>query len=189
MDILGSVVGAVATGGVSGILGMVGGITNRVIDFKVAKSNNEVKKYQIDTDLEEAKLEAEMNTNLARMETETAREQAVLASQTAMDAAASEDFQAAHASDKATYSRKGGPFLLTLVDFMRGTARVMGLYFLCYLTWDISSDIDFQAAFALMDKEQVFDIVVMVIQFIMGLTGMAFGFYYGNRAPNPSRQK
>ena len=182
--------GLLTTGGLSGIAGLIGGVTNRFIDYRVAKIKNQFAMRKLELDHAEAKFEAENQLKMQSLENEAQREADMVAADVEKGRQASSDMQATLASDRATYSTERMPWwdLRVIADFFRATVRIFVLYFLIYMCWKITSQLGALDLAEVISKEDAYQIIKYVIHMVFGITWMAAGFYYANRAPNPSRQ-
>ena len=182
IEILASVLGAVFSGGATGLLGI--GI-QRWFDFKNRQQDIEITKLQLANAIELAKMETERATRVAEMDMEARFVEA--------DAAV---MQASFRHDSASYlnpeaqRRKGfiGAFvtlLMALVDFLRGILRPGMTAYLCGLVtvmffWVQSTSERYGMN---LTPEQAFQMMMQIIATILYAFTVSTTWWFGTRPP------
>lgn len=182
IEILASVLGAVFSGGATGLLGI--GI-QRWFDFKNRQQDIEIVKLQLANTIELAKMETERATRVAEIDMEARFVEA--------DASV---MQATFRHDAASYlspdaqKRKGwvGGFviaLMALVDFLRGILRPGMTAYLCGLVtvmffWVRSTAERYGLT---LSPEQAFQMMMQIIMTILYVFTVSTTWWFGTRPP------
>lgn len=182
MDILGTVLGAVFSGGATGLLGV---IVQRWFDHKAKEQEIEVVKLQLANAVELSKLETERTTRVAEIEMEGKFAEA--------DAST---MQASFKHDSATYvsqdaqKRKGFVgglvlFMMASVDFLRGILRPGMTAYLCALVTVMFfwvRDLADKAGIGL-TGDQAFQLMLQIIVTILYVFTTCATWWFGARPP------
>lgn len=182
IEILTSVLGAVFSGGATGLLGI--GI-QRWFDFKNRQQDIEITKLQLANAIELAKLEADRATRVSEMDMEA---RFVEADAGVMQASFRHD--AANYLSPEAQKRKGwvGGFVITLmalVDFLRGVLRPGMTAYLCGLVtvmffWVQSTSERYGMSLA---PEQSFQMMMQIIVTILYVFTVSATWWFGTRPP------
>lgn len=184
-----TITGLLASGGVTGIVGLIGGLFQRGIDIKVAKIKAALEKTRLEFRHKEVELESQTQLQIQQTQSETDIERDVIAANTADAQLSSADYRAALKSDKATYSKPGMQWWhpLVLVDMAKGMVRIVVVIWLLYLLHEVSAAIGLLEVVRTLSPEQRFELAMHVINGILQLCFLSVGFYFGQRAPAPSK--
>lgn len=182
IEILTSVLGAVFSGGATGLLGI--GI-QRWFDFKNRQQDIEITKLQLANAIELAKLEADRATRVSEMDMEA---RFVEADAGVMQASFRHD--AANYLSPEAQKRKGwvGGFVITLmalVDFLRGALRPGMTAYLCGLVtvmffWVQSTSERYGMS---LTPEQAFQMMMQIIVTILYVFTVSATWWFGTRPP------
>lgn len=170
-----------STGGLSGIFGLAGGILNRVVDHKTTVAKLKFKEKEMQARENELRIEGELNLKLQQSQSETDIERDVIAAGREADQTASADYRAALESDKAAYWKKGAPKMLAVVDFLRGTVRIVCIYILLAMSGWIIYNLNLLDAVNDLTIKQRYDLMMHVVTTILSMTTLGLAFYFGNR--------
>lgn len=185
MEILGSVLAAVFSGGATGLIGTV---LQRWFDFKNKQQDIEVVKLQLANAVELAKMESERATRVAELDMEARFVEA--------DAAV---MQASFQNDKAAYLapaaqiRKGWVgsvvvLMMASVDFLRGILRPGMTAYLCGLVTVMFFWVrDVAARYGVtLQPDQAFQLMMQIVVTILYVFTTCATWWFGSR---PQRQK
>lgn len=186
---LGEIAGLLASGGATGILGLAGGLFQRHMDTKAARIKADSERTRLEYRHKEIELESNTQLQIQKNASETDIARDVIAADTALAQLDSADYRAAIASDKATYSKSGMAWWhpLVWVDAAKGLVRIVVIFWLLYLLQQISVSLGLLEVVKNMGVEQQFELVMQIVNGILQLCFLSVGFYYGQRAPAPSK--
>jgi len=184
-----TITGLLASGGVTGVIGLIGGLFQRGIDIKVAKVKASLEKTRLEFRQKEVETEANAQLQLQQTQTEADIERDAMAANTAESQLSSADYRAALKSDRATYSSKGMQWWhpLVWVDAMKGMVRIVVVIWLLYLLHEVSAAIGILEVVKTLTIDQRFELAMHIINGILQLCFLSVGFYFGQRAPAPSK--
>jgi len=176
--------GFLTSGVLGGITGLLGGVFNRVMDFKTLKVSNEFELSKLKQ--EEALLQMEIKRDVDMAKTEAAMH---------VDLGELEALKKSYDADKATYTKDGidkYPWAmkgLALVDIVRGFTRplltlyldiiltVIAVFIICHYM-----EIDKQ----LLTPADEAKMVVMILDAVIYLATTATGWWFGSRGKRVS---
>ena len=173
-----------ASGGITGIMGLLGGLSQRWMDLKLAKEKFALQKHRLDMQYKEASLEAQTSLQMTTIKTEATTEQELLKAETEANKQSSMDLRAAMAADKASYSKEGMAWWhpMVLVDFSRGMIRQIITIWSLWLMHTISNKIGLTLVLETLTDEQKFEMAQDMVQAIIALVFLCVGFYFGQKA-------
>ena len=169
LDFLGNIFGAIASGGITGLIGT--GIT-AFIEHKKQKAANEHEEKMVALEQQTIKLEAEMAVK---------KTEAQYAGET--EVAEANAFATSFSTDKATFVKSDDSLftkiLFTIVDFVRGMTRPILTFYLCsvttwmgYKVYVLSKGIQPAQAYALLNN---------IIYVVLYLTTTCCLWWFGTR--------
>jgi hypothetical protein len=168
-----------------GITGLLGGIVNRIADYKMTKERHKHEQVMAENDFAYLKLETERDIQVAREQANIAREQAGLdAMAKSYEADQRKYLEAGMLKDAHPYISGAIAVAMAFVDFVRGMTRPGLTLYLCILTTLIyfnmqgllkELDVEF-------DADKAANIVAMLVDAVIYLTTMAVGWWFATRA-------
>jgi hypothetical protein len=179
-DLLGTVLGAILSGGATGILGVVAqryaDYKNRELDLAREKQQQEFELAKRARDIEQARIEAEGRLEVVKTET---------AGRT--DVADADAFKASFQAEPLKYTESGMPlsrwqrWAFVLLDFIRGVVRPGITLYLCVLTtliyWQAQSVLD--AVYV--SPEDAYALVKTIVAQVIYLTTTVVLWWFGTR--------
>ena len=184
-----AITGLLASGGATGVIGLVGGLFQRGMDLKVAKIKAGIEKVRLEFRHKEVETEATTQLKVQQMATEAQVESDALAAESASQSMSSADYRAALKSDRATYSKDGMAWWhpLVWVDCAKGMVRIIVVVWLLWLLREVSEAIGILQVVQTLTIDQRFELAMHIINGILQLCFLSVGFYFGQRAPAPSK--
>ena len=183
-DWLGDALGAILSGGVTGIAGAALNTWGELAKAKQAAAHE-----QAMADLNQKGLRLEAELNLRRIETE---------GEVAMNLQAAKTLAASYEHDRATYSTEAvgglsgawgsvGRFLLVLVDVARGFVRpALTLYLAAVVTWLLLEVFHLAGGIeGALDAAAVVDLLQQVVLVILYITATVIFWWFGGRQKGP----
>jgi len=161
-----------ASSGFGALLGWLGGVANRMLDFKTRKLDIEMRKLDHahelalrDKDMETMRLEAERDVHVATVEGAATVEQAAYAA-----------LAASHAADKASYGIK-------FVDGVRGLVRpvLTGVLAVSALSITYTLLDMLRTGGPVLSVEQRLGLAVLSVEWVLFQASVCIGWWFANR--------
>jgi len=186
---LDSILSLLASGGATGIVGLVGGLFQRHVDLKAMRVKADMEKVRLEYRHKEVQTEASTQLRLQRVSTEAEIERDMIAADTASAQLSSDDYRAALKSDKATYSKAGMQWWhpLVWVDAAKGMVRIVVVLWTLWLLHSVMDAVGVLQVVGGLSAEQQFEMVMHIVNGVIQLAFLTTGFYFGQRAPAPSK--
>lgn len=174
-----------ATGGITGLAGLLGGLSQRWLDIKIKREELKLVELNRKFDLEETKLEIDSALKLSATEAETTRLAGIEETTRTTTKEDAKDFRAALAAEAkgSVYSTPSTPWWhpKSLVDAVRGFIRPAITVWTLYLLSQISYSIDTVAILTAITPQHKFDLAMQIYHAIISLTFLTVGFWFGQR--------
>jgi hypothetical protein len=188
MGSLFSLLGAAASGGATGLLGIalqsVFGFATQWLKLKEQKQQNEHELAMKAADLNIMKEEWAGRASVAKTEGETAKDVAASTAFASTLLKEPEKFGFVPVEPKgwlATLVYWLGWSLLTAVDFIRGSVRPALTVYLCYITTSVWFEARHLASLEDLEPAQVLQLLTVVIETILYLTTTCVTWWFGTR--------
>lgn len=183
LDVFGDIVSSVFAGGATGIIGV---IAQRWADYKNRQLDLQLKKMEIDGELEKRNLDAKIMAQEWAGRTKVAEVDADGRS----DVAESEAFSASFKMEPARYFEGTRPkgfignliaLMLASLDYVRGIVRPGLTLYLCIITTMIYLDALALSSMKTITSDQAFEMVKMINTTILYLTTTCVLWWFGTR--------
>jgi len=197
MSIVGDIVAAVSTGGLStiagGLFGFVGSWLQKKQELEVLKLQYADKKSEREHEFQTMQYEASSEQELERIKGAIAKELAEERTKMVETSAEYSALEKSYSNDKRSWSnnvkltglwRNLGNFTLICVDVFRGIIRpAITTYAMFFLTYMF---IKFQGSITKLTQDQIFQLLLCVMNASLFITTKSVVWWYGSRGKNIS---